>query len=661
VSTPTFQVPTFQVLTFQVLGPVAAYGTAGRLDLRGPRHREVLARLIVARGRVVTLPSLIEDLWHGAPPRRAAGAVRTFVSDLRAALEPDRVAGVAPRLIVTSGPGYAFRAAADTVDAWRFEAVVTASGAAAVGTLEQALGWWHGPAYADFPDAAWARSERGRLTELRLVAVEQLARARLAAGRPETAVPDLDAHVADHPWREDGWWLLGLALYRCERHGDALAVLRRARALLAEELGTDPGPKLAALETDILRRAPHLLPADGAPDRRPTVDQVWAGAAAEWERSTTVGSRAKLESATSLLRSLAVHGGGPATAAARHAATVTATEELGDPRLTARVIGGYDVPSVWARSDDPRSSALVVATAERTLLTGAALSPAERARVLTAIAVEMRGLPGTRGPDAAREAEELARRAGDPALLAFALSGRVIQSFHRAGLARRRGRIAREVLALATEHDLSTFTVFGHLVDMQSRSALGDLDGATAAAGRLAAAGERFDHPLVAVFIAWFHAMRAAESDAADTEARYDEAARLLAGAGMPGVDHGLLDLALVCLRLRRGEPPGPVHDPGPYEPWIRPHLLLADGRATEAADAVRSLPDPPPDHMLEVLWCLAGRAALAVGDLAVMARAEHALAPASGEVAGAGSAMLTFGPVDEHLSALRAATGECR
>jgi hypothetical protein len=101
-------------------------------------------------------------------------------------------------------------------------------------------------------------------------------------------------------------------------------------------------------------------------------------------------------------------------------------------------------------------------------------------------------------------------------------------------------------------------------------------------------------------------------------------------------------------------EKPGPVRDPGPYAPWIRPHLLLADGRAAEAADAVRSLPDPPPNQMLEVLWCLAGRAALAVGDSETTAHAEQALAPAAEEIAGAGSAMLTFGPVGEHLVALR-------
>nr|BFE84394.1 hypothetical protein GCM10020093_069950 [Planobispora longispora] len=99
-----------------------------------------------------------------------------------------------------------------------------------------------------------------RLAELRLQAVERRAQARLSLGLAAEAVPDLDAHVAEHPWREDAWRLLALALYRAGRQGDALAVLRRARALLVGELGVDPGPGLRRLETDILRHAAHLDP-----------------------------------------------------------------------------------------------------------------------------------------------------------------------------------------------------------------------------------------------------------------------------------------------------------------------------------------------------------------------------------------------------------------
>lgn len=69
-----------------------AWDDAGSaLALKGPRHRAVLARLIVARGRVVPVGLLIDDLWLD-PPAGAVSAVRTFVASLRRALEPDRAA-----------------------------------------------------------------------------------------------------------------------------------------------------------------------------------------------------------------------------------------------------------------------------------------------------------------------------------------------------------------------------------------------------------------------------------------------------------------------------------------------------------------------------------------------------------------------------------------
>src|SRR5882757_5320825 len=77
-------------VVFGVLGPVVAWDEAGgAIALKGPRHRAVLARLILARGRVVPATRLVEDLWTDPPPG-AMGAVRTFVGALRLALEPER-------------------------------------------------------------------------------------------------------------------------------------------------------------------------------------------------------------------------------------------------------------------------------------------------------------------------------------------------------------------------------------------------------------------------------------------------------------------------------------------------------------------------------------------------------------------------------------------
>ncbi|MFH8806684.1 BTAD domain-containing putative transcriptional regulator [Streptomyces hygroscopicus] len=644
---------------FGVLGPVVARDAEGNaIALKGPRHRAVLARLIVARRRVVPVSRLVDDLW-AEPPPGAVGAVRTFVAALRRALEPQRPPRAPSRLLVTEGPGYALRAGTDTVDAWRFEQDVAAAATLppdeASARLAEALGRWRGPAYAEFADEDWARGERSRLAELRLHAVERQAEARLALGLAAEAVPDLEAHLAEHPWREGAWRVLALALYRTGRQGDALAVLRRARTLLVEELGVDPGPELRRLETDILGQAPHL---DPGPAPGGAAARVWAEATAAYDRTVASGARTRLESTVGLLRDLSMTGGGGLrTARQQRVAAVAAAEELGDPELTARVIGAYDVPAIWTRLDDPEQAARVVAAAERTV---AALPPgrhdAVRARLLATIAVESRGGRSPRGGQAAREAEEIARRLDDPALLAFALNGVFIQTFDRAGLASRRDATGAELIALSARHGLVTFEVLGHLIRLQARSGLADFASAdrhAAAADRL---GERHERPLVEVFTAWYRALRlAATGRTAEAEAAYRDAATRLDGAGMPGLEHGLLPLALLCLRVAQGRPAptGADLDWGPYAPWARPLVLLAQGRRAEAGAALRTVPDPPRDLLLEALWCLTGQAAIALGDRETMARARTALAPAAGELAGAGSGLLTLGPVSRHLADL--------
>ncbi|MEU3962625.1 BTAD domain-containing putative transcriptional regulator [Streptomyces buecherae] len=737
---------------FGVLGPVSAWDDAGEpIALKGPRHRAVLARLIVARRRVVPVGHLVDDLWE-EPPAGAVSAVRTFVAALRRALEPERPPRAPARLLVTEGPGYALRAEPDAVDAWRFERAVTAAAtlppADVLVRLDEALGWWRGPGYAEFAEAPWARAERAKLAELRLHAVERRAGARLALGLAAEAVPDLDAHVTEHPWREDAWRLLALALYRTGRQGDALAVLRRARALLVEQLGVDPGPALRQLEADVLDQAAHLdvarldvthldaagpdaerpsgvdpapasevrpAPGPDAPDPAGAAARVWARAAADYDRAVSAGARARLESTVGLLRSLALTGGeGLEAARAHRVAAVAAAEELGDPELTARVIGAYDVPAIWTRADDPEQAARIVAAAERTL--AALPAPghaAARARLLATIALETRGTrsptdppeaadlatlavagspasaaPASRSPApqapaprarrAAREAEEIARSLDDPALLAFALGGRFMQCFERAGLAPDRDAIGAELVALSARHGLVAYEVLGHLIRVQARSALADFATADRHAAAVDDLADRHELPLVGVFTQWYRALRlvaAGHPTGLEAEAAYRAAAARLDGAGMPGLERGLLPLALLGLRMSHGRAaagdtgvrdtgardtvPGADGEWGPYAPWVRPLALLAGGRRAEAATALRAAPPPPHDLLYEALWCLIGRAAIGVGDRAVMRLTRTQLLPSKGELAGAGSGLLTLGPVARHLAALDAALAE--
>ncbi|WP_068278129.1 BTAD domain-containing putative transcriptional regulator [Aldersonia kunmingensis] len=236
------------------------------VDLGGRRQRSVLALLLVARGDVVSVDRLIDDLWHGEPPPRALGALQAYISNLRRLLEPDRAPRAPASVLISSPPGYAVRLDTNSVDAWRFEAAVRAAPGIADprqrrAAIEETLSVWNGPAYAEFAAEPWAQPEATRLEDLRLAAREMLATAALDAGDPSAAAAEAQALTREHPLREEGWRLLALARYAVGRQADALAALRQAREVLADELGIDPGPALVQLESDLLaQRIPVSRP-----------------------------------------------------------------------------------------------------------------------------------------------------------------------------------------------------------------------------------------------------------------------------------------------------------------------------------------------------------------------------------------------------------------
>jgi hypothetical protein len=74
----------------------------------------------------------------------------------------------------------------------------------------------------------------------------------LALGRHELIIAELQALVDEHPLRERLYGLLMLALYRCGRQAEALAVCRRARSTLVNEMGIELSQELQELERAIL-------------------------------------------------------------------------------------------------------------------------------------------------------------------------------------------------------------------------------------------------------------------------------------------------------------------------------------------------------------------------------------------------------------------------
>ncbi|MEV0151326.1 MULTISPECIES: BTAD domain-containing putative transcriptional regulator [unclassified Nonomuraea] len=300
----------------RVLGSFVAEVGGEPVPLGGPRQRGVLALLVAARGQVVPVDRMIEDLWRGEPPARALMSLQAYVSNLRRLLEPGRPPRTPARLLVSAAPGYALRLPPEAVDAWRFEGLLGQARTdtdlrAAQARLAEALGLWQGPAFAEVADEPWAAAETARLNELRLVARELHVAAGLRIGDPAAVVPEAERLTRDEPLREEGWRLHALALWSSGRQADALATLRRARGILAEELGLDPGPDLTALEeailtqrTDVLRAAvppppltaplPQVAPLRGT---APIIEAPFVGREAQLSALVTAATEAATDGA----------------------------------------------------------------------------------------------------------------------------------------------------------------------------------------------------------------------------------------------------------------------------------------------------------------------------------------------------------------------------
>ncbi|MFJ2626025.1 AfsR/SARP family transcriptional regulator [Streptomyces sp. NPDC087532] len=246
-------------LTVRLLGPVGARRGGERIALGPPQQQAVFAMLVLRRGHVVTVGQLVGGVWGSAAPRCASSAVRTYVSQLRAALEPDRPARSRSRLIVAAEGGYRFLESAVDVDTEVFarETADRRDCAEAVyERLSRAVGRWRGIALAGVP-GPWAEHHRELLAESLVAAREDLYAAAVELGRHEEAVAELSAMVNEFPLRERSHGLLMLALQRAGRQADAARVYDEACEVLERELGTRPSAELAELHRGL--RAGHTV------------------------------------------------------------------------------------------------------------------------------------------------------------------------------------------------------------------------------------------------------------------------------------------------------------------------------------------------------------------------------------------------------------------
>lgn len=249
-------------MQFRVLGPVSATTANGvPLPLGPAKRRSLLAMLLAHPNTPVGVERLTEALWDEEPPRHARTVLQGHVSRLRAVLAQHDAAAHGVELL-TQGAGYRLCLPESLVDAHRFEESLRlvpriADPGEAVAVLREALGLWQGPAFAGTVRSAPLEAPAHALEELRLTAVEALARAYGQLGDHAAAASALRAEAAAHPLHEPLVAQLMLALARAGRQADALDWFHRTRRLLADEIGVDPAPVLTDAYNTLLRTDAH--------------------------------------------------------------------------------------------------------------------------------------------------------------------------------------------------------------------------------------------------------------------------------------------------------------------------------------------------------------------------------------------------------------------
>ncbi len=273
---PRWSQPPYRLgVRVNLLGPVqVGRAEGGEVLLGAAKERSLLAALALRPGSVMAVDVLIDEIWGETAPPSARKTLQTYVSNLRRALGPD--------VVETHPSGYSLSLRAEDTDVGCFRALVRegeqALRAGRAGPAREALtaavALGRGQPLPGVGPHTGLAAEAVRLEEEFLTALETRVEADLAAGSGADLVGELEVLVRDHPFRERLWSHLLVALYRSGRQADALSAYQRARRLLRDELGLEPGGELQRLERAILGQDPSLLAPAAEAEATPQTTEV---------------------------------------------------------------------------------------------------------------------------------------------------------------------------------------------------------------------------------------------------------------------------------------------------------------------------------------------------------------------------------------------------
>jgi DNA-binding SARP family transcriptional activator len=280
-----------RVRVLGVLGVAVDGREVAPIELASRKGRTPLKLLLARRGAVVPAEVLVEALWGGRPPADPDANLATLVSRLRAVLGPDAIAGDRHGWRFVAGG----RVEVDLDEAERLageaEARLAGEPALALAAAEHTLDLLgRGPFLADEPDADWAVPPRREAERLTARARRLAWDAALALADHARALGHARAATAADPLDEAAWRAFMTAQVAAGAPAAALAAYEQLRAILADELGTDPAPETQALHLAVLRGTPATpdpatpdpaTPDPAAPDPRPPVSGAPTGRVAQ--------------------------------------------------------------------------------------------------------------------------------------------------------------------------------------------------------------------------------------------------------------------------------------------------------------------------------------------------------------------------------------------
>jgi DNA-binding SARP family transcriptional activator/tetratricopeptide (TPR) repeat protein len=245
---------------FTVLGPVRAWRGDVEIDLGAPQQRLVMAFLLAAGGKPVSLAELVDLMWDESAPSSAVNVVHRSVGLLRRMLEPGLPPRAAGRWLLRKTGGYQLEVDEGSLDLLRFRRLAAEAGrlaadgdhTAAVPVFASAFELWHGRCADGLDVGTRAASLFTAIDNERRVAAREAAESARTAGMAEDLLPALRAVAAQARLDEALQAQVMLLLAAAGHQAEALGTFQVVRTHLLDELGIGPGPELRAAHRRVL-------------------------------------------------------------------------------------------------------------------------------------------------------------------------------------------------------------------------------------------------------------------------------------------------------------------------------------------------------------------------------------------------------------------------